>query len=96
MQGRLLHENISCPLLTSGVMFNKDLPLKEKVKLFLHFEELLEQKDLECRYFTKGQYGYSPPGTKDMQLINSPVSWSLLKLLQGKYPSGESNSERPT
>jgi hypothetical protein len=78
------------------VMFNKDLPLKEKVKLFLHFEELLEQKDLECRYFAKGQYGYSPPGTKDMQLINSPVSWSLLKLLQGAYPSREPNSEKST
>jgi hypothetical protein len=76
--------------------FNKDLPLKEKVKLFLHFEELLEQKDLECRYFIKGQYGYSPPGTKDMQLINSPVSWSLLKLLEGEYPSRESDSERST
>jgi len=93
------HDNDSAGLsigFLEMIMFNKDLPLKEKVKLFLHFEELLEQKDLECRYFIKGQYGYSPPGTKDMQLINSPVSWSLLKLLEGEYPSRKSDSERST
>lgn len=93
------HDNDSAGLsigFVEMIMFNRDLPLKEKVKLFLHFEELLEQKDLECRYFAKGQYGYSPPSTKDMQLINSPVSWSLLKLLQGEYPSRESTSERYT
>ena len=79
------------------LMFKRDLPLKEKAKLFLHFEELLSQEDLGCRYFAKGQYGYAPPGTKDMELINSPVMWSLLKLLQGEYPgSGEPNSERST
>ena len=96
------HDNDSAGLsigFLEMIMFNKDLPLKEKVKLFLHFEELLEQEDLECLYFEKGQYGYLPLGTKDMQdiqLINSPVSWSLLKLLKGEYPSRESNSEKST
>jgi hypothetical protein len=77
----------------------ENLPLKKRVELFLHFEELLEQKDLKCLYFEKGQYGYLLPGAKDMkdiQLINSPVNWSLLKLLQGEYPNRESNSEKST
>jgi hypothetical protein len=74
-------------------------PLKKRIDLFLHFEELLARKDLECLYFEKGQYGYLPSGVKDMkdiQLINSPISWSLLKLMQGEYPSRESNSEKST
>jgi len=78
------------------MMFKKDLPPRERAKLFLHFEESLSRKDLQCRYFVKGQYGYAPPGKNDMQLINSPVMWSLMKLVQGEYPSGETSSEKFT
>ena len=75
------------------IMFKKDLPPTEWAKLFSHFEELLSRKDLQCRYFVKGQSGYAPRGTNDMQWVNSPVMCSLAKLLRGEYPSGGTNSK---
>lgn len=73
-------------------MFGKKLPVKERAQMFLYFENQRMKEDLRCMYFTKGQYGFAPPGTNDMQMINSPVTSSVGKILKGEFPKGKDRS----
>lgn len=67
-------------------MVGRDLSPKEKARLILYFEEQLSRQDQHCVFFKRGQYGYAAPGTKDMQMTNSPVKWSVSKLLENELP----------
>jgi len=73
-------------------MFGKKLPVKERAQMFLYFENYRIKEDLRCVYFTKGQYGYAAPGTNDMRMTNSPVMWSVGKLLKGEFPKSKDGS----
>ena len=70
----------------------KKLPVKERAQMFLYFENQRIKEDLRCVYFKKGQYGFAPPGTNDMQMTNSPVMWSVGKLLKGEFPKSKGGS----
>jgi hypothetical protein len=76
-------------------MYGRDLPPKEQAQLFLYFDEKLSKQDQKCVFFRRGQYGNAAPGTKNMQMTNSPVMWSVSKLLDYEYPpeSGASAGE---
>jgi hypothetical protein len=73
-------------------MFGKKLPVNERAQMFLYFENQRMKEDLRCVYFKKGQYGIAPPGTNDMQMTNSPVMWSVGKLLKGEFPKSNEGS----
>jgi len=68
-------------------MDGKNLPPKAQAQLLLHFEEKLLQDDLACVFFRRGQYGHAAPGTKDMQMTNSPLMWNVSKLMRNEYPA---------
>ena len=67
-------------------MYGRRNPLKEQAQVFLHFEEQLSREDQRCVYFKKGQYGYAAPSTRNMQMTNSPVRWSISRLLRSEFP----------
>jgi hypothetical protein len=66
-------------------MYQK-LTLIERGRMHLYFDELISKEDLECLYFRKGQYGYAKPGTNDIEMFNSPIYWSIKKLLASEFP----------
>jgi hypothetical protein len=74
-------------------MFGSNLSLKAQAPLFLYFEEQLSKQEQRCVYFKRGQYGYAAPGTKDMQMTNSPVMWSVSKLLRNEFPESNPSSK---
>jgi len=73
-------------------MFGKKLPVKERAQMFLYFENQLMKEDQRCVYFRNGQYGCAPPGTNDMQMTNSPVMWSVSRLMKGEFPESTDQS----
>lgn len=74
-------------------MFGKNLPLKEQAQMFLYFEQQLTKEGQRCVYFEKGQYGCAVPGTNDLQMTNSPVMWSVSKLLKNEFPESKASSK---
>jgi len=75
-------------------MFGKHLPPKEEAQMLLYFDQQLTKQNQRCVYFKKGQYGYAAPGTKDLQMTNSPVVWSVGKLLKNQFPESSKASSK--
>lgn len=73
-------------------MYQK-LTLIEKGRIHLYYEEQISKEDSKCIYFRKGQYGYARPGTNDVKMFNSPVAWSVDKLLKSEFPEINVNSK---